>query len=118
MKTLTRYVLAEYFKVFSVTLSALTLLMLIVLLGKEALDQGLGLPQVIRIIPYVLPNALLFTVPGTILFAACLVYGRLSGSNEILAVKALGISPMKLIWPCFCIGVFLSLFTVWLNDIA
>ncbi len=118
MRILTRYVLAEFLKVFLVTLTALTLLMLIVFLGKEAVDQGLGLPQVVRIIPFVLPNALLFTVPGTTLFAACLVYGRLSGSNEVLAVKAVGVSPMKLVWPLLCLSVFLSLFTLWLNDVA
>ena len=112
MRILTRYVLAEFLKVFLVTLTSLTLLMLIVFLGKEAVDQGLGLPQVLRIIPYVLPNALLFTVPGTTLFAACLVYGRLSSSNEILAVKAVGISPMELDLALrLILSVFLSLLT-------
>lgn len=118
MRILTRYVLAEFLKVFLVALTSLTLLMLIVFLGKEAVDQGLGLPQVIRIIPYVLPNALLFTVPGTTLFAACMVYGRLSSSNEILAVKAVGLSPMELIWPTLILSVGLSLITLWLNDLA
>ncbi len=65
-----------------------------------------------------LPNALLFTVPGTTLFAACLVYGRMSSSNEMLAVKAVGLSPMELIWPLFYLSVLLSLFTLWLNDVA
>lgn len=118
LRILTRYVLGEFLKVFLVTLTSLTVLMLIVFLGKEAVDQGLGLVQVIQIIPYVLPNALLFTIPGTTLFAACLVYGRLSSSNEILAVKSVGISPMKLVWPCFWFNVALSMFTVKLNDVA
>jgi lipopolysaccharide export system permease protein len=118
MPILTRYVLAEFLKVFLVTLTSLTLLMLIVFLGKEAVDQGLGLAQVLEIIPFVLPNALLFTVPGTTLFAACLVYGRLSSSNEVLAVKAVGVSPMELVWPALWLSVVLSLFTAWLNDIA
>jgi lipopolysaccharide export system permease protein len=47
-----------------------------------------------------------------------LVYGRLSSSNEILAVKAVGLSPMELIWPCLYLSVILSLATVWLNDVA
>lgn len=118
MRILTRYVLAEFLKVFLVTLTSLTLLMLIILLAKEALDLGLGLPQVLQIIPFMLPNALLFTVPGTTLFAACLVYGRLSSTNEILAVKAVGLSPMELIRPCLFLSVILSIATVWLNDVA
>ncbi len=118
MRILTRYVLAEFLKVFLVTLTSLTLLMLIVFLGKEAVDQGLGLPQVLQIIPFVLPNALLFTVPGTTLFAACLVYGRLSSSNEILAVKAVGVAPTRMIYPLLYLSVGLSLATAWLNDVA
>lgn len=118
VRILTRYILAEFLKVFLATLTSLTLLMLIVFLGKEAVDQGLGLPQVLRIIPYVLPNALLFTVPGTTLFAACMVYGRLSSANEVLAVKAVGLSPMILIWPALVLSVLLSFFTAWLNDVA
>src|SRR5687767_2528819 len=100
MRTITRYILAEFFKAFLVTLSSLTLLMVIVLLGKEALDQGLGLPQVVRLIPFILPNALLFAVPGTTLFAVSVVYGRMSSSNEIVAVKSVGIHPLELLWPC------------------
>lgn len=118
MRTLTRYVLLEFFKVFSVTLSSLTLLMIIVLLAKEGMDQGLGLQQVVRLLPFILPNALLYTVPGTTLFAACVVYGRMSGLNEVVAVKSLGINPLVLLWPCIYIGIFLSLFTLWLNDVA
>jgi lipopolysaccharide export system permease protein len=118
MRTITRYILAEFFKVFLVTLSSLTLLMVIVLLGKEALDQGLGLPQVIRLIPFILPNALLFTVPGTTLFAVSVVYGRMSSSNEIVAAKSVGIHPMELLWPCIYAGIGLSAFTLWVNDLA
>src|SRR5258708_21672896 len=118
MRLLTRYVLWELLKVFLVALTGLTLIMLVVGLFKQARDQGLGPAQVVRVIPYVLPDMLRFTIPATILFAACSVYGRMSGSNEIVAIKSLGISPMVVLWPCFIFSVFLSLVTVWLNDVA
>jgi lipopolysaccharide export system permease protein len=85
---------------------------------REAYSQGLGLKQVALLMPYVLPEALRFAVPGTILFAACSVYGRLAAGNEVVAIKSLGISPMVLFWPLAALAVVLSVGTVWLNDVA
>ncbi len=99
MKIITRYVLSEMLQVFLVALTALTLFMLVIGLTKEAQQQGLGLLQILSLIPYVLPDAMRFAVPGTILFAVASVFGRFSSSNEIIALKAAGITPMALIWP-------------------
>jgi lipopolysaccharide export system permease protein len=118
MKILTRYVLAELLKVFAVSLAGMTLFMLLVGVMREAYSQGLGLKQVALLMPYVLPEALRFAVPGTILFAACSVYGRLAAANEVVAVKSLGISPMVLFWPLVALAGVLSVATVWLNDVA
>jgi lipopolysaccharide export system permease protein len=118
MRILTKYVLAETIKVFLVALAGMTLLFLLVGLVKEAYQEGLGLKQIIQLIPYVLPDALRFAVPATILFAACSVYGRLSSGNEIIAIKASGISPMVVLWPVVILSFVLSLWAVWLNDVA
>lgn len=118
MRLLPRYVLFELVKVFTVTVTSLTTLMMIVVVAKEAVEQGLGLVHILRMIPYVLPNALVFALPGSTLFAASIVYGRMSGANEVVAVKSLGISPMTLLWPAFTFAFLLSLACVWLNDVA
>jgi lipopolysaccharide export system permease protein len=118
MRILTRYVFFELTKVFAVSLAAMTLFMLLVGVMKEAYSQGLGLKQVALLLPYVVPEALRFAVPGTILFAACSVYGRLASSNEVIAVKSMGISPMVLFWPGLLLSTALSIATVWLNDVA
>jgi len=118
MPIFTRYVLGELIKVFSVTLTAMTLLLMIVGVIAEAVKQSLGLPQVILLLPYALPDALRFAVPATILFASSSVYGRLAASNEIVALKSMGISPMVAIWPAFILAFLLSLAAVWLNDVA
>jgi len=118
MRLLTRYVLTEIAVVFLVTLTALTALMLLIGMGKEAVNQGLGAVHILQLIPYLLPNALQFAIPGTMLFAVTNVYGRMAGSNEIVAVKSLGISPTVLIWPVLALSVLMSLFTVWVNDLA
>jgi lipopolysaccharide export system permease protein len=118
MKILTRYVLFDLLKVFLVVLAALTMFMLIVGLVREAQMQGLGLLQILMLVPYVLPEAMRFAVPGTMLFAAASVFGRMSASNEITALKAAGISPLTVIWPAVGLAMAVSFFSVWLNDVA
>jgi len=118
MKILTRYVLWELLQVFLVALSALTLFMLVVGLVKEAQQQGLGPLQILALVPYVLPEAMRFAVPGTMLFAVASVFGRMSASNEVTALKAAGITPMALVWPALALGLVVSFVSVWLNDVA
>jgi lipopolysaccharide export system permease protein len=118
MKIMTGYVLGELLQVFLVALTALTLFMIVVGLVKEVQQQGLGLVQILLLVPYVLPEAMRFAVPGTMLFAAASVFGRLSASNEITALKAAGVSPLAVIWPAVGLAVVVSFFSVWLNDIA
>jgi lipopolysaccharide export system permease protein len=118
MKIITRYVLGELLQVFLVALSALTLFMLVVGLVKEAQQQGLGMMQIVALVPYVLPEAMRFAVPGTMLFAVASVFGRMSATNEITALKAAGITPMATIWPAAFLAVVVSLVSVWLNDVA
>ena len=118
MRLLTRYVLREIGQVFLVTLISLTILMVMIGAVREAIAQGLGIVQIVQLLPYLLPNALMFAVPGTILFSVSIVYGRMSAANEIVALKSLGISPMAMLWPALVVAVLLSLTTVWLNDLA
>jgi lipopolysaccharide export system permease protein len=118
MPILTRYVLFELLKVFLVSLTGMTVFFLLVGVFKEAYLQGLGMKQVFLLIPYFLPQALLFAIPAAILFGASSVFGRLSSANEVVAVKASGISPMVLLWPAIILSFLLSLAAVWVNDLA
>jgi lipopolysaccharide export system permease protein len=112
------YVLRELLKVFLITLTGMTVLMLIVGVGQEAIRQGLGPEPILRLVPYAMPNALRFAIPGTMLFAACSVFGRMAAGNEIVALKSLGISPMKALSPAIILAFLISLVAVWLNDLA
>lgn len=118
MKILTRYVVFDLLKVFLMILSGLTLVIFIGLLGKQAVDKGLGLAPLVRMTPYLLPEAMQFAVPGTMLLATTYVYGRLSTYNEIVAIKALGISPMAVIWPTLVLAVLVSFIGVYINNLA
>ena len=118
MRRITRYVIFEMLKVFITTLVVMTSVMLLIGLAQRALLEGMGPIPVLRLIPFILPDALRFAIPGTILFATCSLYGRMASDNEILAIKSLGISPMVVIWPALTVGFMISLAAVWLNDIA
>lgn len=118
MRILTRYVLLDLLKVFTLTLVGMTAFVFLVLIGKAAVDNGLGLLPIVRMLPYMLPTAMQYTVPGAMLLAAASVYGRVAASNEIVAVKSLGISPMTMVWPALILATLISFGAVVLNDIA
>lgn len=118
IRRLTRYAITEFLKAFLLTLGAMTLFMIVVIVAREAMSNGLGLSPLLRLIPYVLPEALLFAVPATTLLAVCAVFGRLSADNELLAIKSAGISPAVLIAPTLIMTFLISLCAVWLNDVA
>jgi lipopolysaccharide export system permease protein len=118
MTIFTRYVVRELLATFLVALVALTMIMIIQGVVVEAIKMNLGLGPMLRLMPYVIPNALVFAVPGTILFSVCMVYGRMSADNEIVALKSFGIGPRVVMIPAFVIGFVLSLVTVWLIDVA
>ena len=118
MSLLARYVLSEVLQVFVLVVSALTVLLLLIGIGKEAFEHGLGFGPILKLMPYILPKALLFAVPATVLFAVTSVFGRMSAAGEIVALKALGISPTGILLPIGALAVVLSLLTFWLNDVA
>ena len=99
-------------------MTGLTLLIYIVLIGKEAVDKGIGLGPLLRMAPYVIPQAMQFAVPGTMLLATTSVYGRMASYNEIVAIKSLGISPMVLVWPTLILATLVSFVAVVVNDMA
>jgi LPS export ABC transporter permease LptF len=63
-----------------------------------------------------IPYLLTYTLPVAVLTAVLLSLGRLSNDNEIIAIKASGVSMLKLVSPLFFMGVILSLVLVIFND--
>jgi lipopolysaccharide export system permease protein len=105
---LQRTILLELFKVFGVALIALTGLILLAGVISEAMKSGLGPLQILSIIPLLTPSMLPYTVPAATLFATCIVYGRLSADNEILALKAAGVHVLHVMVPAIFLGIFAS----------
>ena len=118
MRLLQRYVLLELCRVFVLLLSILTVLLVFVGVVREVSESGLGPLQVLQILPFVVPSLLPFTIPATLLLSVCVVYGRISGDQEITAAKAAGINVLSLLWPSFVLAISLSIASLFLMDQA
>jgi len=118
MNTVTRYVLTEVLKAFFAALVLLSLLLALGMGVREGLRSGLPPRLIVASIPYLLPEILGITVPVAMLFAVSNVVGRMAGGNEIVALKALGISPMVIGWPILTLSLFVSVGTVQLYELS
>jgi len=118
MRIVTHYVLFDLLKVFLLVLTGLTSIIFVFLMGKEAVDKGIPLGPLVRMTPYLLPQALQFAVPASMLLSATNVFGRMASYNEIVAIKSLGISPLVVVWPALVFATLASFVSVVLNDVA
>ena len=103
--TLNRMIFWELVRVFLLSLGTLTGLFLIVGLIQQASQLGLSLTQILNAIPLFVPSTLPLTIPATTLFASCVVYGRLSHDNEVVALKAAGVHLYRIVSPAVLLGV-------------
>src|SRR5262245_32994516 len=116
--TITRYITLELIGWLALALLGLTCVLVLMVVLVEASRMNLGLLPTLRLLPFSLPLALAYAAPCALLFTICLVYGRMSADNEVVATKALGISPVVLLWPAWILAFALSLVGVWLTDLA
>lgn len=108
MGILRRYVIFEVGRAFSLALLTMTAIFVLFMVAAQARDIGLSPADILHLVPYIVPNTLPYTVPVSLLFAATVVYGRLAGDNEIIAVKTAGLSVMTVLWPTFFLAACLS----------
>src|SRR5437763_6240403 len=109
---LNRMIFWELVKVFLLCLIAITGILLMAGIVAEASQQGLNPAQIVAIIPLLIPSALPYTIPATTLFATCVVYGRLSADNEILAIKSSGVNLVHVVKAGVILGLAMSAITM------
>jgi lipopolysaccharide export system permease protein len=114
----TRYVVAEILKIFLLTLIAITLMVTVGMAVKEGASRGCPPLVILQLMPYMLPEMFVITIPVSLLLATSIVYGRMTGSNEIVAMKSLGISPMDVMWPTIILSLIFSIAVLYLQEVA
>ncbi len=118
MKTITRYIFQEILKTFLIALIALTLVLIIGVLVKEAVSKGIPIKHVVKLVPYVIIKMSPISIPMALLMAVTTFFAKMSGNNEIVALKSLGVSPWRLLWPVMVFSFFVSFGAVWVNEMA
>lgn len=116
MSMIQRYLTIELIRVFVFVMVINTTLMTFIGVFQQANDLGLDTAFTMRLIPFILPTMLPFTIPAALLLSVTIVYGRFASDNEIVAVKAAGISPGVLLWPALFVGTSTTFATYLMMD--
>ena len=97
MKIFQRYAFFQTLKIFFIWLAAITLGFLFVLVVKTSIDHGAPILLTLKLTPYMLPDLLSKTFPLAALLSVCIFFSRMAGNNEIIALKALGVAPWRIL---------------------
>jgi len=119
MKLLRAYLLREHAAPFFVVLGGLTAVLLvgnIVKFAELVIAKGVSVFDILRLIIYLIPYMLTFTIPMACLIAMVLAFGRLSADYELIAMRASGVPPLRLVWPMLVVGLIISLMLLIIND--
>ena len=121
MKILARYILREFFPPFIIALICFTFILIFddfFRLTKLFVQKGISPLYLIELLIYVMPATVVLSLPMAALVAILLALGRLSTDNEIVAMKAHGVSFFHLMLPLLGIVVVLSVVDLGLMDYA
>ncbi len=119
MKLLTRYILREQFGPLVFALSSLTALLLLQQVAKQfgnLVGKGLGWGVIGEFFLLSIPFIIAMTMPMGVLVAVLYAFSRLTAENEITALRASGISVMRLVRPAILFGATLGLLMLVFND--
>jgi len=114
-RILNLYIIREIVSLFLLGIMVFTLILLmgrLIKLTDLVISRGVPLTDVSRMIMYLMPSFLVFTIPMAFLLAVLLAFGRLSADNEITVMKAGGISLMQLMPPVVACGFCAALLTL------
>ena len=101
---------------FATALMLNAILAVVVGVIQQAKDLGVSMTFLLPLLPYIVITMLPFTIPAALLLSVCVVYSRASSDNELVALKAAGISPFSALQPAIFLGVTVSLATLLLMN--
>jgi len=124
-RILDRYVVNDLAGPFALSAVLLTFVLIIdriYHLTDLVVTKGVPFSMVLGLLVFMLPSFLAHTLPMALLMAVLLAAGRLAGDLEVLALKASGVSPLRLLRPFLVIAALVTLvtgaLTLWLNPLA
>lgn len=120
MKILDRYIVTEMLGTFLFGVCTFTLLFFsaetLMGVARMVVESEAGISVVVEYLYNRLPYVLVLTFPMSILLAALMAFGRLSGDSELVALKAGGIGFFRIFLPGFMFCVVAAGISLWMND--
>lgn len=120
MRILDRYIMAHFLGPFAVGVAAfvavLTGVTEIYYAVQLVTDRGVPLPMVLEIFFLHLPATIALTMPMATVFAALMASGELSSHGEIVAMRAGGVSLLRMMWPIIAAGAAVALMAFAFNE--
>lgn len=110
-----KYIIFELLPVFLMGLSIFVFVLIMFQsfkLSEYIIIHGAKFETMAKLIFYMMLGYLPILFPIALLFAVLIVYGRMSGDSEIVAFKALGLTPFHLTLPVLVIGIAVSLLSL------
>jgi LPS export ABC transporter permease LptG/LPS export ABC transporter permease LptF len=111
LKVLDRYMIKEVGPPFALAVGVLTFFLVIdrvYQLTDLVITKSVPFRMVLGLLVFMLPGVLALTVPMALLVAVLLAGGRLAGDLEIAALKASGVSPLRVLAPFFAVALVVS----------
>lgn len=123
LRLLDRYVLTELLYPFLFGIAAFSSIFIastmLFKITKYITQYGASMDAVARLFFYSLPEVINYTFPMSMLLAALMAFGKLSGSSEITAMKAGGVSYYRIVAPVLIVGFLVSMFSlVWAEKVV
>src|SRR5438876_3505358 len=118
---LDRYIVRELIPPFALSTALFTFFLIIdriYHLADLAVTKGVPLHLVVQLLVFMLPSFLAHTLPMALLVAILLAGGRLAGDLEIIALKAAGVSALRLFRPVLAVALTITAVTAGLTLVA
>ncbi len=117
MRILNRYIVLDYLLIFLTALGLITFVMTVGALVKavDLMARGISPMLIAKFFFQNIPYILSFSMPISTLFAALLLFGRLSMDNEISAMKSCGLSLWRVVAPLLVLSILLSGICMYIN---
>jgi len=119
MKKLTLYTISELVPPLLAGIMFFTFIFVIQLLPelfKLIIQNNVPVFQALEIFVYLLPFNIAFIFPMSVLMGTIMGFGRLSGDNEIIAMRAVGFSHLRIYKPVFILGLMAFVFAFLFNN--
>lgn len=97
-------------------LSFVMLLGSLIKLTDLVINKGVDIFSISKLFVFMISSSLAYTLPIAVLTAVLFSLGRLSGDNEVMAIRASGVHLFSLILPLLIVGLIFSLAMVVFND--